>query len=190
MTGAAVRAGGPATGAGFTLMELLVVLFIVGLITGVGMLSVGQSGSRQMEQAAHRIASQIQLASDEALLTGQRRAVGFTEGRMAILEGIWLDDRSLTWEPIERGTLAPVNFERDGLRARVYVEGRRESLDERPDRALIHLAPDGNITPFEVQLARPGERTRLRVYTNAEGRVAVHSGDDDDWNRRHVRAAH
>ncbi len=173
------QASAPPRGTGFTLIELLVVLFIVGLITGVAVLSVAQTGSRQMEQTALRLASQIQLASDEALLTGQRRAVGFSEGRMAILEGIWLDEGQLAWEPIAHGTLAPVNFERQGLRIRVHVEGQRATLDDDPDRALIFLHPDGRITPFEVELARPGQPGELRIHTTVGGRLAVDLGDGE-----------
>lgn len=58
----------PSRSAGFTLLELLIVLVIVGLSLGMASLSVMPSSAKTLETDAQRIALLLQLARDEAIV--------------------------------------------------------------------------------------------------------------------------
>lgn len=60
---------------GFTLLELLVVLVIVGIILGVVSLNVAPSERQAMQNEAQRIALLLQLARDEAIV--RNRPIAF-----------------------------------------------------------------------------------------------------------------
>ena len=68
---------GPRDGeAGFSLVEVLVVLAIVGVMAGVSVLGLGavDRGARA-EAEAQRLADRLQLAADEVLVTGTPHAL-------------------------------------------------------------------------------------------------------------------
>ena len=57
--------------AGFTLIELLVVLLLMGIMLGMVTLSVRSPKTRPLGEEAERLAASMNLAVDEARLTGQ-----------------------------------------------------------------------------------------------------------------------
>lgn len=60
---------------GFTLLELLVVLLIVGMLVGLASLSLGNNEDRTLRAEAERIAALLELAAQEALLNGREMAL-------------------------------------------------------------------------------------------------------------------
>jgi general secretion pathway protein H len=63
---------------GFTLLELLVVVFIIGILSTLFTLSVGLTGSdRELETETDRLIAVVQLASDEAIMQGRELGMRF-----------------------------------------------------------------------------------------------------------------
>lgn len=157
---------------GFTLFELLIVLVILGLLAGLAVLSVGGSASRQMEEEAQRLVELARLARDEALLTGQVRALGFSRDGYAFLQQVLLDEERLTWVPLERSPLEPRSVAGRGLELRLRQEGRRVPLDERVGRPHVRFNGAGELTPFELEIHQPrGAQAVLRVIGERDGRL-------------------
>lgn len=144
---------------GFTLIELLVVMFVIGVVASIGVLSMSQLGSRSLEQNARQLASQIELAREHTLLTGQALSIGIGTEGLVILERQWLDDAQVTWTPIKKGPLGPLSFRRHELQPRLYVDGRRRGLREGPEHNRIAINSSGDIEPFELVLEQPDGRS-------------------------------
>lgn len=141
--------------AGFTLIELLVVMFVIGVVASIGVLSMSQLGSRSLDQTARQLASQIELARDYTLLTGQALSIGIGTQGLVVMERQWLDDTRVTWTPIEKGPLGPRDFRQHGLQPQLYVDGRRRNLREGPEHNRIAINGSGEIEPFELVLEHP-----------------------------------
>jgi general secretion pathway protein H len=156
---------------GFTLLELMVVLVIVGIILAFATLSAGgDSRAEQIETEARRLAALLQLASEEAMLRSEQYAVRFTETdyRFLVLqEGEWQD-------PGDDGP----------LRQRQLPEGlalQLELLDNPPpaltaeedDQPQVFLLSSGEMTPFVVTLSAPETDTRLHVKATLLGRLEL-----------------
>ena len=94
---------------GFTLLELLVVLVIVGIMLGVVSLNVAPSDRQATQNEAQRIAVLLQLARDEAIVRNRPIAFELTPDayRFLVRDGG-------EWQPIQGD---------DALRARRFSRG-------------------------------------------------------------------
>lgn len=156
---------------GFSLLELLAVLLIIGIVATMAVLSVGTADSeRLLHEEARRLAALVDLSCEEAVLRGDTFALSFGPGGTGygflVRTGErWLPRTDNAWRP---RTLP------EGFSAEVRVEGRRVLLDEaaagRPH--LVCLA-SGELVPFEVRLQAPGTETAWRVTGAWDGDVAV-----------------
>lgn len=140
--------------AGFTLVELMIVLVIIGLMASVVMLSL-PDGSSALEDDAQRFAARTAALRDNAILQSRPMAIQVTPSGYSFLErrqGSWtvMDDKpfiSTSWSDgvgavvSETGSLL-ISFESTGLPsdpARVILQ--RGSL-----RRAITIAPMGAVS--------------------------------------------
>ncbi|WP_019626047.1 Tfp pilus assembly protein FimT/FimU [Thioalkalivibrio sp. ALJT] len=179
----------PRRAPGFTLIELLVVMFVIGVVASVGVLSVSQLGSRSLEQNARQLASQIELAREQTLLTGQALSIGIGTEGLVILERQWIDDTRVTWIPIESGPLGPYDFRQHGLQPRLYVDGRRNGLRESPEHNRIAINGSGRIEPFELILEYPDGRSGFVLRSERDQPIqAFEHPSPSDGEPRHLLA--
>ena len=162
---------------GFTLLELLVVVVIVGLFAGVAVLSLGVLGSdRELEREAQRLSSLLELVHEEALMQGRDFGVLFSATSYRFLI---FDYQSGTWV---------VPADDDFLRERQLPERLNMSL--RLDDRDVVLEPDlveaedttepqvlvlssGEMTPFEAGFAREFENGEFRLSAEFNGKVEI-----------------
>lgn len=167
-----LKQGGRAAGrkvsarAGFSLIELLVVLVLVGVVMAAVTLSLGSRPERLLENSARRLDALVRLACERAVLTGVDIGWRFEpEGwRFGFL-------RAQGWQVIG-------DDQGDELRPRSWESGvefalRRDglSIDPAADPAqpqLVCLA-SGELTPFELELAHAGTGRRWRLRGAADG---------------------
>lgn len=131
---------------GFTLLELMVVLVIIGICTaGIG-LGLGSllDPARQLRQEGERLAQRLQVARDEARIDGRplRWQADATGYRFSRLEGS-------RWVTVERDDLLrPQKWQAAGIAVQ-------------PTNA-IELSPEWIGTAWELGLSLDGRALRLR----------------------------
>ena len=164
---------------GFTLIEILVVLALIGLLTGMAVLSAGASGSG-VEREARRLAATLRLAADESRLQGQVLGLRFDSGGYSWHELVADDSRAIpaldfVWSPMAgRGALAPRVWPPQ-LAFDLKINGRAVRTNRR-DPSLspqIVLLPEGEFTPFSLRLTGAAEAGTV-VEFGAAGQVAIH----------------
>lgn len=154
----------PARRAGFTLLELLLVMTIIGILAATVTLAVSDAGQRQRVQTeAERVALAIELARTEALTRNEIWGVSVGPTGYAFQT---YDAAADAWHVLDEAPFQPREAE-DGLRFAVRAErGQRAdqdadgapavpSRDEDDARSAaefpsIAILPGGEITPFEV----------------------------------------
>jgi general secretion pathway protein H len=164
---------------GFTLLELLVVIFIIGIIAAMATISVGTAtATRGVEKEAERIGDIVALASEEAVLQGREFGLTFYRSEY---EFSTYDVEQARWVPLAEsagplsGRKLPPEAELE-----VEIEDRRVVLaDQKPappeprdtddgerrqaDRGEgmednaphVFIFSSGDVTPFVIRL-RPG----------------------------------
>ncbi len=138
--------------AGFSLIEILVVLVIAGIAVTGAVLSIGGSGEREVENAARRAEQLVRLACERAVIGG--RDIGFTAVRDGLRFGYVEIDG---WQPLGEGS-------GDELRARplgrdLLISAWRDGLDlalgDEPGREPgFACFSSGELTPFVLRIDR------------------------------------
>jgi general secretion pathway protein H len=155
---------------GFTLLELLVVVVIIGLLAGAATLSMGAVGNdREMEQETQRVRSMVGLLNEEALMQTRDYGVLFTETGYRFLmfdyqQSKWVDPHALDPQLVLRLFL-------DGRE--VQLQRDFEALDVDDLEPHIMLLSSGEVTPFTIELTRSGQQGRFELTAALDGTVTV-----------------
>ncbi len=133
---------------GFTLLEILVVLFMIGIITGLAVLSVNHGEAEQLTREAQRLAALMALNQEEALLRGEQRGVGFTESGYQFYS--W--DPKNRWLPLEDSELLKAHQLPKGFKLQLSLEGRPVILSQSTDKPQVLLLSSGESSDFNLIL--------------------------------------
>ena len=116
---------------GFTLLEILVVIVIIGIMASVAMLSVGVLGrDSEMKEQAERLGAVLDQVKEDTELKGIN--VGVRIGRHGY-DFFRYDARRQTWLPIDDDDLLAPRELPDGLSLRLWLEGREVVLQDALD---------------------------------------------------------
>ncbi len=166
---------------GFTLIEIMVVVVIIGTIVSFAVLGLTMGRDDTVEREARRLHQVLELVSEAALL--EAREFGLIlepDGyRFTELDG---DD----WHGIsesERRYLNPHTLP-DQVRLDAEVDGLpgdREPGASEDDRPGIMLLSSGEITPFRLRLSDrdPGSDERYIVRGDLTGRLQLELPEED-----------
>jgi general secretion pathway protein H len=180
------RPAWPRSQHGFTLIEILVVIVIIAVIVATATVAVSVLGSdRELEQEAKRFAAVLNQAREEGELQGLDIGIFIAQPAYTYLR---YDGRSEQWKPIEGDELYKTRELPEGVRARLWLDGREvvlkpqlEPFDEhKPDKHApqIFALSSGEISPFELRLERDGTTTQWRVIGSADNTITVEATDD------------
>jgi general secretion pathway protein H len=179
---------------GFTLLELLVVLVIIGVMVAMVSLSFGVlGGDREAKEETQRFWQVVRQAREEAELQGLDLAIFVGSGEYEFLR---FDTRRNEWQPIVDDQLYAQRTLPEGLRFRLWMEGRELVLKHGlPDRSKkdehqkwppqVTVLSSGDVVPFELQLERDAAPALFRVTSLADGDLRVEerkSKDQPDWS--------
>lgn len=163
------RPRSPMRARGFSLVEILVVVLIIALMTGVAVLSLSLSSAHPVRDRAEQFAQLLRVASEEASMQGENLALGFwTRGwRFYVLRG------GMAWQPLNGDELLrPVTLPED-YALTLSLQGQQVQL-EREDKTKpqVFLLASGEMEPFELLISAKGHASE-RVTGNAIGEVKV-----------------
>lgn len=167
-----------ASSAGFTLLELLVVVAIIGLLSAAVALSWRAVGNDQeMEQETGRLRGMIDLLREEALMQSRDYGLMFTETGYRFYV---FDYRELKWVEPQADRLLEPHALRPLLSMALVLDGREVPLD--PDfesqdienaEPQVMLLSSGEVTPFEIEMRRDDVRGRFELTVALDGKVDV-----------------
>lgn len=179
---------------GFSLLELLVVAFMVGILVTMFTLSVGVTGGdRDIEREADRLAAILRLASDEAVMQGREYGLRFYPNSYEF--STWFEEIDTSEEdPQKRDKSRWILLAQDellapreivtGLQFELELEGRpivlkdktrqqqkAETEDAADYEPQLFIFSSGDISPFLVKIRRRFETNGITLEVDATGDI-------------------
>lgn len=156
----------PARVAGFTLIEMLVVLIIVGVTLGMVSVNLTPDNRQVLESEAQRLALLFEQARDEAVTSA--RAIAWSAGpNGAGSYQFWRRGVDSTWASLDDVQIfRPRQLQSPVKLTNLVINENRAAPEER-----LIFSPSGFNAPFELALASGAER--LTINGDAGGRIRI-----------------
>lgn len=162
---------GMRTSRGFTLLEILIVLLIIGITTGVALLAFGDFGvKRKARVSAEQFSSYLTLLEHEAVLD-------MTSYGIRILPDSYQTfrlDSTNHWQALPENSI----FRRQQLPAKLTFS--IQPINNRNRAPDIIINPAGEISPFRINFANEMHKNLIILSCNKNGVVSLDENHDED----------
>ncbi|WP_320838124.1 type II secretion system minor pseudopilin GspH [Zhongshania sp.] len=145
---------------GFSLLELMVVVFIIGLLSGVAALTLpSKDGGALLQEQRFKLIGSLRSARAEAVFSGHSLGLQWQRQR-----GSFYVLTADGWQKIVQGVLAKNIVLADDVQTELLVDGEvihektrldNEEAEQEVNPQLLFLS-DGQISPFEWRLSTAG----------------------------------
>jgi len=163
--------------AGFTLLEVLVVVFIIGIVLSVAVISLPADHEKALQTEAERVDALIGLAQQEAIIRDRQLALEVkTDGyRFLIQDGT-------SWTPMPdanfraRSLAEPIQMDLiiDGAPLLKQDQGDDTADKDEDDEApRIFVLSSGELSPFTLSLTHPDVPFEFLIHGEISGRHTV-----------------
>ena len=133
---------------GFTLLEVMVVLVLIGIITGFAVLSFNtQSNQERIADIARRLAVIMELNQQEAIILGEQRGMLFSASGYDLLK-LSNDGH---WQRLDGSELMTSYRLPNDITLELVVEGQSVGFSEVSAPQLVFLST-GEMTEFQLML--------------------------------------
>ncbi len=186
---------------GFTLLEILVMLVVIGITISFVTLSIGVGGRPvELQAEAEKLTGMLQLALEESVLTGKPLGLRINEtlerdGTRFVYE--WSVLEQGTWQVLEQHPVLQDGHTAEGVELDLTLEGieikllqdSKESKDSEDDSKLkesyqpdIFILQSGELTPFTLHISNPELPGQVyRITGNPVGALRLlRPGDEQD----------
>ncbi|HEY1899245.1 MAG TPA: type II secretion system minor pseudopilin GspH [Steroidobacteraceae bacterium] len=182
-----VRGGPRCSSGGFTLLEILVVVVIIGIITVGALLSMSFTGpDRELHTEGDRIADLMNYAQEQGELQTRELGLYCTDHSYQFLA---FDARRNLWVPVDDDDALRARTLPDSIKLQLDIEGREVVLASLADEQKKKIAPadlqphvmifsNGDLTSFRLTLGRDGTDETVTLLPDHQGKIKVQVPQD------------
>ena len=177
---------------GFTLIEVMLVVVIIGIMAGLTSLAIGGSEHRRFDQDIQRLQQLLSVAQDEAAFQQQSLGVAFSQTGYQFLR---YDEHQQHWQVYVEKPFAPrefvlptqISLQLNGVQlvrqnrdqTELFSSSQAETSndqDEDQNNSLLPdliFLPDGEMSAFELSLWQADNpQLSHRLYSDGFARIA------------------
>lgn len=165
----------------FTLIEILVVLFIISIVTSVALISVAHNENKKIESFANDLTQLITLAEEQAMLSPAILGLSFSTNTFQFASFQSITVKKKGWVTLNDGILGShripdsIQVEVKGGNTRFDAESGDEQ-DEDDDEGenfvpQIIISMNGDVTPFSIYVGKRGEKAQYVITGDADGTI-------------------
>ena len=162
--------------AGFTLIELMVVVLLIGIISSFAVLSIrSDPWGKEIKQQLQRLTALVSAGRERAVLRSEELAILFDDDRYSFLVRGEKDWAPLIGDRIYRTRELPA-----GLRMKLEIEDRELQIDKKSkERPMVLLLSSGEVTAFSVTITADETGYRQRRSWDLFGEVVPEEEKQD-----------
>ena len=175
---------------GFSLLEIMVVVVIIGILVSIFTLSVGSFAETENTETVRRLEALLELASEEAAIQGREIGLHFYQHGYEFSARVPVTDKEgleqWRWVPLDEDRLLKprsldedyvIELEIDGKEAELEYQ-RTEPTEDKPYEPQIFLLSSGEITPpFNATIRQSFNDEFLMLSVSAEGNIEIKADD-------------
>lgn len=147
---------------GFTLLELMVVIVLMGVLAGMVSLAIGPSPGREARQQAQDFIQVVQALRERAVLDAQEYGVRLQPGAYQALR---LEAKGWT-------AVASVQRLPGDLTLRLELDGHGVALDDGQGAPQLLMLSSDEISPFRLSIKVAGQ-TFVRVSSDGLAQASI-----------------
>lgn len=178
---------------GFSLIEILVVIVIIGIVSSVALLSLGILGDdRELQTEARRLISLVEVAQDEAVMQGRELGLELMAHSYRFVE---YNPFTNQWGDLVGDATFRMRQLPEDIELELYLEGRNIMLEDEPadfdnpdmvgaagpkETYTPHILvfSSGDITPFELHVLRSDSNQAVALRGGLTGSLELLTEDD------------
>lgn len=164
------------THAGFTLIEILIVVLIISIVTSVGVLTISRNNNKEIELFAKELVQVIKLAEETAML--QPVELGLMINNQSY-QFVALDatqnGKAKHWSPLDDNALGqhPIPEHIQLSIATHSADKDEESDEDKQQQPQLVISTNGDVTPFTMYIGKKGAKPRFAITGEADGTITI-----------------
>lgn len=160
---------------GYTLIEILVVLFIISIVTSVALLTIGHNENRELAAFADELTQTMTLAEEQAMLEPTVLGLSFESStyHFSSLQASGTDKPS--WIPLHDRLIGEHAIP-DNIQIALEMDGQaiKPEQDTSSKMPQVIVSTNGEMTPFSIYIGKRGQKPRYVVSSDADGNITNH----------------
>lgn len=172
---------------GFTLIEILVVVVIVGIFASIAILAVGVTGrDRPLTEETKRLATLLDMVKEQAEMQNRDFGLRLLEREYDFVR---YDPRRAEWREVPEDRLLRARELPPPMRMRLYLDAREAVLKPpadpkkpRPPQVLVFAS--GDVTDFELKIVNEDSNLETTIKGKPDGTIETHNIDDPENESR------
>lgn len=166
---------------GFTLIELIVVVVIIGVMASFVVLSIGLGHNDEVKQEARRLHALIELAAQESVLSGRELGIRF-KGQEYRFYTLDYEGKKPEWRPlVDDDHLSEARELPEQIELELYVEGSIIDIGKPLEKGVhVFLLSSGEMTPFELLIKQYESGLVYYLTGSITGKLTLRLNDADD----------
>lgn len=149
---------------GFTLIEVLVVLFIISIVTGTMLLTISSNQNRQIDAFTKNFLDTINFAEEDAMLKPVILRLKITNGSFTFQIYKAQNKPEMAWVDASDKILS-THFIPEFIQVTVKIKG----ADYSDNNQQIIFSENGDVTPFTIYIGKRGAKPRYAIIGEANG---------------------
>jgi len=149
---------------GFTLIEILVVVLIIGITLGFALLAFGDfGGNRRIIVAAEQFVGYVKLVQQQAILETSTLGINFNKNGYQVLRF----QLPASWNAMPQKSIFHLQYFPESAVVNLQSDGKKSANPQ----IIINAA--GEMTPFKLQVGSSKEVDLVTVIGSRDGNVSL-----------------